>query len=97
MARGLLFSLYSGRVLGLSPLPPESRRGRVLVRIEAEEGGEQCRPQGPDLSVSLNALGIAIESKRELSGDPGANGFETVPCSIHVGTRRAHQAARTHS
>jgi Protein of unknown function (DUF1553)/Protein of unknown function (DUF1549)/Planctomycete cytochrome C len=39
----------------------------------------------PDSQSSLeSALGNAIESKRELTHDPGANGFQTVPNLFHT-------------
>jgi hypothetical protein len=61
--------------------------GFIVDRIDAwviAEGGQEkkiaFRLVVPDSESSLeSALGAAIESRRELTDDPGANGFETIP------------------
>lgn len=66
--------------------------GFIVDRIDGwvkEEGGQEkkiaFRLLIPDSESSLeSALGAAMESKRELTDDPGANGFEVVPNLFHT-------------
>jgi hypothetical protein len=66
--------------------------GFIVDRIDAwvmVSGGQQkqivFRSLIPDSESSLDsAVKAAIESKRELTDDPGANGFQTVPNLFHT-------------
>ena len=66
--------------------------GFIVDRIDAwvvEDGGQERKLKFrflvPDSESSLeSAIGAAVESKRELTDDPGANGFQTVPNLFHT-------------
>jgi hypothetical protein len=60
---------------------------RIDAWVIADDGQEKkiaFRLLAPDSESGLeSAIGAAIESRRELTDDPGANGFETVPNLFH--------------
>jgi hypothetical protein len=66
--------------------------GFIVDRIDAWVTGDTGREKKiafrfliPDSESSLDsAVSAAIESRRELSDDPGANGFQTVPNLFHT-------------
>jgi Protein of unknown function (DUF1553)/Protein of unknown function (DUF1549)/Planctomycete cytochrome C len=66
--------------------------GFIVNRLDAWVTGDQGQESKivfrfliPDSESSLeSAVSAAIESKRELTNDPGANGFQTVPNLFHT-------------